>query len=176
MRTNFVARVVWASACAWAIAGSGGVARGQGSPGSPGSEDLSVYLPPGQAKALVAKECSACHDLRGVLELRKPAKDWEAIVLDMGARGAVITIDDVDPVVRYLAEVFGPQAPPFTDVNSALRDDLTKIPGVTPAAADRLIAQRATVSSHDEVRTALGLDAQAFEKIKPYLYLKAKDK
>ena len=38
----------------------------------------------------------------------------------MGARGAVITIDDVDPVVRYLAEVFGPQAPPFTDVTGGV--------------------------------------------------------
>ncbi len=168
MKNCAVAVVVWAVACAWVIVGSGGVARGQR------GEDLSVYLPPGQAKAIVAKECSFCHDLGGVLRLRKPAKDWEAIVLDMSARGAAITIDDVDPVVAYLAEVFGPMAPPFTDVNAATRDDLAKLPGVTPAAADTLLAQRKSkgrLSSHDEVRAALGLDAARFDRIKPYLYL-----
>lgn len=169
MRNPAVTLAVWASACLWAIAtAGGGVAQGQA------AEDLSVYLPPGQAKALVARECSFCHDLGGVLKLRKPAKDWEAIVLDMGARGAAITIDDVDPIVAYLAAVFGPMAPPYTDVAAATREDLTKLPGVTPAAADKLIAQRTSkgLSSHDEVRAALGLDAEKFDRIKPYLYLK----
>ena len=173
MRNRAVRVAVWASACVWVIAASGGVARGQR------GEDWSVYLPPGQAKAIVARECSVCHDLDGVVKLRKPAKDWEAIVLDMGARGAAITIDDVDPVVAYLAEVFGPMAPPFTDVNAASREDLTKLPGVAPAAADTLLAQRKSkgrLSSHDEVRAALGLDASRFDRIKPYLYLKPESK
>ena len=173
MRNRAATVAVWASACAWAIAASGGVAQGQR------GEDWSVYLPPGQARAIVARECSVCHDLDGVVKLRKPAKDWEAIVLDMGARGAAITIDDVDPVVAYLAEVFGPMAPPFTDISTATRDDLTKLPGVTPAAADTLLAQRAAkgrLSSHDEVRAALGLDAARFDRIKPYLYLKSESK
>ena len=172
MKNRAVAALAWA-ACAWVIVGAGGVAQGQG------GEDLSVYLPPGLAKAIVAKECSFCHDLGGVLRLRKPAKDWEAIVLDMGARGAAITIDDVDPVVAYLADVFGPMAPPFTDVDTATRDELTKLPGVTPAAADTLLAQRKSkgrLSSHDEVRAALGLDAARFDRIKPYLYLKPESK
>ena len=124
---------------------------------------------------MVARECSACHDLDGVVKLRKSAKDWEAIVLDMGARGAAITIDDVDPVVAYLAGVFGPMAPPFTDVSTATRADLVKLSGVTPAAADALLAQRTSkgrLTTHEDVRTALGLDAEKFERIKPYLYVK----
>ena len=173
MSNRAVSVAVWTSACVWAISASGGVAHGQR------GEDWSVYLPPGQARAVVARECSVCHDLDGVVKLRKPAKDWEAIVLDMGARGAAITIDDVDPVVAYLAEVFGPMAPPFTDVNVATRDDLTKLPGVTPAAADTLLAQRKSkgrLSSHDEIRAALGLDTARFDRIRPYLYLKPESK
>jgi hypothetical protein len=153
-----------------------GVVHGQG---GGRDEDLSAYLPPGQAQArgLVAKECSMCHDLRGVLQLRKSAKDWEAIVLDMGARGAFITVDDVDPVVRYLADVFGPESPPFTDVSAATREDLTKLPGVTAAAADKLLAVRTAggaLSSHEEVQAAFGLDSKTFERIKPYVYLRPK--
>jgi hypothetical protein len=171
MRSRVVTLAVWMTACVWAIAGSGNVTRAQR------GEDFSVYLPPaaGPARATVAKECSACHDLGGIVKLRKSAKDWEAIVLDMGARGAAITIDDIDPVVAYLAAVFGPMAPPFTDVSTATRDDLVKLPGVTPAAADALLAVRASkgkLSTHDEVRAALGLDAEKFDRIKPYLYLK----
>jgi hypothetical protein len=171
MRKRTVTLAVWTAACVWAIAATGDVTRAQR------GEDFSVYLPaaPGPARAVVARECSACHDLGGIVKLRKPAKDWEAIVLDMGARGAAITIDDVDPVVAYLAAVFGPMAPPFTDISTATRNDLVKLPGVTPAAADALIAQRTAkgrLSTHDEVRAALALDAEKFERIKPYIYVK----
>lgn len=171
MRNRTVAAGVWMFACVWAIAGTADVTRAQR------GEDLSGYLPPaaGPARAVVARECSVCHDLGGVLKLRKSAKDWEAVVLDMGARGAAITIDDIDPVVAYLSAVFGPTSPPFTDVSTATRDDLVKLPGVTPAAADALLAARASkgkLSTHDEVRAALGLDAEKFDRIKPYLYVK----
>jgi rRNA processing protein Gar1 len=139
-------------------------------------EDLSAYLPPGGAgREKVAKECSACHDLSGVIKMRKDKAGWEAIVLDMVGRGAPLMIDDVDPIVGYLAEVFGPGAPPFIDVSSATKEDLAKLPGVTPEAADKLIAERAKgpIASHEQVRTALGLDEAAFAKLKAYIYIKS---
>ena len=135
--------------------------------------DYTAYLPPGDGKALVAKQCTACHDLRGTLQLRAEAPQWEALVLDMGARGAPIVLDDVDPLVRYLSDVFGPKAPPFTDASSATKADLMRLPGVTPEAADRLIAARGTgaLTSAEQVRAALGVDDAIFGKIKYYLYV-----
>jgi hypothetical protein len=137
-------------------------------------EDFAAYLPPGDGRELVLKQCTSCHDLKGMVQLRKSKDGWEQIVMDMGARGAPIMLDEVDPVVNYLATVFGPTAPPFTDANTETRDGLTRLPGVTPEAADRLIAARAKepLASHEQVRAALGLDAKAFEKIKPYIYVK----
>ena len=137
--------------------------------------DYTAYLPPGEGQALVAKQCTGCHDLRGTLQLRAAAPQWEALVLDMGARGAPIMLDDIDPLVRYLSTVFGPKAPPFTDASSATKADLLKLPGVTPEGADRLIAARSAgaATSPDQVRTALGVDDAAFEKIKYYLYVNA---
>jgi hypothetical protein len=136
-------------------------------------EDLTVYLPPGDGKAKVTETCTTCHDLRGIIQLRKSKDDWEALVLDMGARGAPLMLDEIDPIVAYLTSVFGPKSPPFTDVKSATKEDLVKLPGVTPEAADRLVAARekGPVSSHEQVQAALGLEPQAFEPIRPYLYV-----
>lgn len=145
-------------------------------PPRPRRQDLTDYLPPGAGKALVAKQCSACHDLQGTIQLRKPREAWEAIVLDMVARGAPLMLEEVDPLIAYLAEVFGPKAPPLVDVNAAAKDDLLKLAGVTPEAADRLIALRADkgpLRSRDEVRSALGLDAASFDKIRYYLRMNA---
>lgn len=134
--------------------------------------DPSDYLPPGSAKALVAKQCTACHDLDGTIRLRRTKADWEALVIDMVARGAPLAIEEVDAIVAYLAEVFSPTSPPLVDVNTATKEDLLKLPGVTEEAAERLIARRTSggaFASRDEVRELLGLDASTFERIKWYL-------
>lgn len=135
-------------------------------------DDFSDYLPPGAAKELVAKQCGSCHDLGGTIRLRKLRQDWEAIVSDMVGRGAPLMIDEVDPIVAYLTEVFGPASPPLVDVNAAGKEDLMKLPGVTAAAAERLIAHRTAngaLPSRDQAERVLGLSAAAFEKIKWYL-------
>lgn len=134
-------------------------------------EDISEYLPPGNGKALVAKECSACHDFRSVVRLRASKQAWEAVVLDMVARGAPLMIEDADAITGYLSEVFGPKAPPLVDVNTATRDELVKLPGMTPALADRVEAHRKEkpFSSREEVRAVIGFDAPAFDKVKWYI-------
>ena len=140
-------------------------------------EDLSEFLPPGAGKALVARECSSCHDLGGTIRLRSSKAAWEAVVLDMAARGAPLMIDDVDTIVAYLAGAFGPQAPPLVDANTATVQDLAKLPGLTPAEAEQIVARRRAsgrFSSRDEVRTAAGLDAERFERIKWYLDVRPK--
>jgi len=135
-------------------------------------KDMSEYLPPGSGKVLVAKECSTCHDMAGVVRLRASKEKWEAVVLDMVARGAPLMIEDADAITTYLSEVFGPTAPPLVDVNTAGRDELVKLPGVSPALADRLVAHRDThgsFPSRQDVRTVLGLDPTAFEKIQWFI-------
>jgi hypothetical protein len=145
-------------------------AVGQGQP----RDDFTAYLPAGDGRALVTTQCTGCHDLHGVVRLRAAAPQWEALVLDMGARGAPIMLDEIDPLVKYLSTVFGPKAPPFTDANSATKADLLRLPGVTPQAAERLIAKRDAepLISAEQVRVALGLDVPSFDKIKPYVYVK----
>jgi mono/diheme cytochrome c family protein len=173
-----IARAFCAAVCAMTLAATAAVTMALGHPQgrrSQAADTFAAYLPPGEGKALVAKGCVGCHDLGGTVRLRAAAPKWEALVLDMGARGAPIELDDVDPIVRYLSTVFGPNAPPFIDANAASKVELIKLPGVSPEAADRLIAARSAgpLSSADQVRTALGLDTPAFEKIKYYVYVKS---
>jgi hypothetical protein len=156
------------------LAGSAQAPGGQRSRAA--REDMSDYLPPGGGKDLVARECTACHDLDGVIRLRATKQGWEALVLDMAARGAPLMVEDVDVITAYLAEVFGPQAPPLVDVNTAPSEELAKIPGVTPAAAGKVVEQRqqkGPFSSRDELKGALGLDDRTFEKVKWYLRVQA---
>ena len=149
---------------------AGRVSVGQ-QPAGRSREDLTRYLPPGAGKALVAAQCSTCHDLAGVIRLRASKEAWEAVVIDMVARGAPLMVEDVDAMTAYLGDVFGPQAPPLVDVNTAGRDDLMKLPGLTAGLADRLIADRARqpFSSRDEVRAVLKMDARAFERLEWYV-------
>lgn len=135
-------------------------------------EDLAEYLPPGSGKTLVNAQCSSCHDLKGMIQLRKSKQEWEAIVLDMVARGAPLMVEEADLTVAYLSTVFGPSAPPLVDVNTADKSELVKLPGMTPERADRLLAHRASkgpLPSRDDVRGVLGLDETQFTKLKWYL-------
>lgn len=174
MRRRDFRTAVVASAALWAgsiLVAAGSAPTGQ-PPRNPREAQMAEYLPPGSAKALVARECSSCHDFLGVVRLRAPKAGWEAVVLDMVARGAPLMIDDADAITAYLSEAFGPKAPPLVDVNAASRDDLLKLPGITPELADRVLAQRkekGPFSSRDDVRAVLGMDAAAFEKIQWYI-------
>jgi hypothetical protein len=173
-----IGRAFSATACALTVAGTAALAMAletpQGRRGQ-GYESFGRYLPPGEGQGLVARACGGCHDLGGTVRLRAAAPKWEALVLDMGARGAPIEIDDIDPMVRYLSTVFGPKAPPFVDVNTATKGELILLPGVSPEAADRLIAARtaAPLSSAEQVQAALGLEETAFQKIKYYVYVRS---
>ncbi len=158
---------IWLLAIGWVGASLVGFAQPARS-----KSDPSEYLPPGPAKPLVAKQCTACHDLDGAIRLRQTKADWEALVVDMVARGAPLTIEEVDAIVAYLAEAFSPTSPPLVDLNTALKADLLKLPGVTEEGAERLLAHRAAagpLSSRDEARPLLGLEEGAFDKIKWYL-------
>jgi hypothetical protein len=135
-------------------------------------EDLTEFLPPGAWKAFVAQRCSSCHELNGMIQLREPKEEWQALVYDMVARGAPLTVEEADQTVSYLSQAFGTAAPPLVDVNTAARADLLKLPGVTPAVADRLIAHRAAhgpLTSRDQLRSILDLDDREFDKIRWYL-------
>jgi glucose dehydrogenase len=66
-----------------------------------------LTLPPGGAKELVAKTCSAgCHSLDVVTSQRMSAADWAGVVQTMVARGAKLSDAQAKAVVEYLARTY----------------------------------------------------------------------
>lgn len=130
-------------------------------------------LPPGQGKELAGQHCSSCHNLERTVQLRKSRDGWEAIVYDMVGRGAPIFLDEAKEIIIYFSDVFGPDSPPYIDVNRASKDELVKVPGITTELGDRLIAYRnanGPLASRDQIREILGLEEKAFENVRYYLH------
>src|SRR5581483_6098637 len=69
-----------------------------------------LALPPGGAKALVEKTCSAgCHSIEVVTSQRHKPADWDALVRGMVARGAKASDAEVAAIVEYLAKTLPAQ-------------------------------------------------------------------
>jgi quinoprotein glucose dehydrogenase len=67
-----------------------------------------AVLPPGGAKALVDKTCgTGCHSAEVVTSQRMNARDWNAVVQNMVARGAQASDADVKAIVEYLGNTLG---------------------------------------------------------------------
>lgn len=64
-------------------------------------------LPAGPGKELVEARCTLCHGADRVVSVSRTAGDWEGIVKNMVARGAVVPDDEVQPITSYLAAHFG---------------------------------------------------------------------
>src|SRR5882672_7155248 len=53
-----------------------------------------VALPGGIGKDLVETRCATCHDLERVAGVKRPKRDWPAVVANMVTRGAVATPEE----------------------------------------------------------------------------------
>lgn len=147
--------------------------------GQKDAEDPSaINLPPGEGRALVIAQCTECHDLERITPKRKTAEEWKKVLDQMVIEeGAELT--DVASLTAYLASALGPSAPPLVDVNAGSRDDLARVPGITPAMADKLIAHREAsgpLLTVADAQPILGLDAAGFDKAKIYLRIPQKTK
>jgi mono/diheme cytochrome c family protein len=59
-------------------------------------------------KQLVDSNCARCHALSFVTNARHTRDEWQAVVNDMISRGATLDGDEIDSVVQYLADAYGP--------------------------------------------------------------------
>lgn len=70
-------------------------------------------LPEGEGKQLVAIACTQCHGLTPIVQMRDGIGGWKNFVEEMVLRGAQLSPQEADTVVRYLVEHFGPAAGAF---------------------------------------------------------------
>jgi quinoprotein glucose dehydrogenase len=66
-------------------------------------------LPAGGTKTLVAKTCGTqCHSVEVVTSQRMGAKEWDATVQNMVARGAHASDSEIKAIIDYLSKEYGP--------------------------------------------------------------------
>lgn len=73
-----------------------------------GTNAYAQELPEGQGKALVKTACSQCHNLDVVIGQPRSREGWTDVVSQMVGNGAVLSDDDYNLVIEYLAANFGP--------------------------------------------------------------------
>jgi competence protein ComEA len=135
----------------------------------PENKGWDELLPPGDGRDAVLTACVTCHGLKAVVIGRKDRAGWQKTVDDMIQRGAPVFPEEIDPITAYLAKVFPAEMPSPINANTATAEELTKLPGVTPEVARRLIDARVKFGpfkSAEEMRQAVGLDKSEFEAIR----------
>jgi competence protein ComEA len=63
-------------------------------------------LPTGPGRELVLRVCSQCHSPDVVAEQQLDPAGWKTLVDQMASQGAVATDEELDEIVRYLANAF----------------------------------------------------------------------
>ncbi len=68
-----------------------------------------LVLPPGGEKALVEKTCgtAGCHSIEVVTSQRMTAKEWNAVIQSMIARGAKASAAEAQAITDYLSKTLG---------------------------------------------------------------------
>jgi hypothetical protein len=68
-------------------------------------------LPEGEARAIILSACVQCHNLRNTVSQRKPADRWRRTVNEMIWRGTILSADEAETIIKYLAASFGSDKP-----------------------------------------------------------------
>ncbi len=106
MRTNRMAPLLLAAALVLPVAvfsACGGGAATQPSSGT----DSSTGAPALDGTTLLQERCTQCHDLDRVKQAQKTLAEWETTVQQMRGHGAVLTDEEAQTLVQYLAETYG---------------------------------------------------------------------
>ena len=63
-------------------------------------------FPEGAGRDQILFACTACHGLENITAPHKKltTEEWEVYLYDMVAKGANLTVDEIEPVRRYLIE------------------------------------------------------------------------
>ena len=69
--------------------------------------EITEFFSDPEANRLIGRQCAGCHSVDRVNEARNSAQRWRVILVQMRERGAVITDDDLERLVEWLARVRG---------------------------------------------------------------------
>jgi competence protein ComEA len=120
-------------------------------------------LPDGPGKAATERVCGRCHSPERAASLRQGRRAWEDTIVKMIKLGAQGSDEELDAVLGYLSNHFGPQSPKPLEINKARAVDLEAVLLLKRSQAEAVIAYRnenGTFKSIDDLRKVPGLDLQ----------------
>jgi mono/diheme cytochrome c family protein len=108
------------------------------------------------------RSCGTCHATDRVLHGRRFRQQWEELIEQMVARGAVVSDEDYEVILGYLVRDFG-----RVNVNTASAADVAEVLHLDPAEADAIIAARRAAGRFtdvDALMTAPGVPVEAVRR------------
>lgn len=126
-------------------------------------------FPDGPGKVIIMRACGKCHSTDQIARQQKTEENWQATVVRMAGRGAEVTTDEVNVVVKYLSANFLKVADATkVNVNKASAKDLVAL-GFTDSEAAAIIDYK---TRHGDFRLwadllqIYGVDGEKCESLK----------
>jgi hypothetical protein len=69
--------------------------------------EIKTFFSDPEAKRLIDRACSNCHDVERVNQTRQTEEGWRVLTIDMRERGAQLTDEEVERLVEWLGRVRG---------------------------------------------------------------------
>jgi cytochrome c553 len=69
--------------------------------------EITTFFSDPEAKRLLTRACTSCHELDRVERARNPEDRWRVLVVDMRERGAKLSDEEVERLVEWLGRVWG---------------------------------------------------------------------
>ena len=123
---------VWASSTAW----SSHAAQSPAAPAASASTSAPQAEPPENFRRV----CIKCHTSDRVVQGRRFRSQFEELIEQMIARGAVVNDEDYEVIIKYLVTEFG-----RVDVNKATASDLAEVLHLENADAEAIVTARKAV-------------------------------
>jgi hypothetical protein len=69
--------------------------------------EITTFFSDPEARRLLDRACTTCHELERVEKSRFPEERWRVIAVDMRERGAKLTDEEMERLVEWLGRVWG---------------------------------------------------------------------
>jgi hypothetical protein len=69
--------------------------------------EITTFFSDPEAKRLLDRACTSCHELDRVEKARNPEERWRVLVVDMRERGAKLSDEELERLVEWLGRVWG---------------------------------------------------------------------
>ena len=69
--------------------------------------EIKTFFSDPEAKRLLDRACTSCHDIERVNQVRRSQEGWRVLTVDMRERGAKLSDEELEQIVEWLGRVKG---------------------------------------------------------------------